>query len=160
MTVKPKLKNKAKKPAEPVGRPSKFTPERCAAILKDISDRIPYIMAAESNGICEDTLYEWMAVGRRDSANNIDSAFARFSEDIKKAEANKMREHIEKVSNNVDRWQADAWMLERRWYKYFGANVQLNELNARLDKMEKDEANARKLHSAKDEKAESEKDES
>jgi len=150
MAGKPKKKNsKAKKMAEPVGRPSKFNPERCASIIKDISDRIPYIMAAEANGICEDTLYEWIAIGRRDCANNIDSEYAIFSEAIKKAEANKVREHIEKVSNNVDRWQADAWMLERRWYKHFGSNVQLNELNARLDRIEKEEQDARKLHSAK-----------
>ena len=47
----------------------------------------------------------------------------------------RITEHSSKISANVDRWQADAWMLERRWHKYFGANAQLMEVNAKLDKL-------------------------
>lgn len=124
-----------------------FTPERRASIINDISNRIPYILAAEANGICEDTLYEWLKIGRQHLREGIDSEYANFSESIKRAESGKIQQHLDKISENVDRWQADAWILERRWYKHFGANAQLNELNARLDKLEQGEEDARKLHS-------------
>ena len=117
------------------GRPTKFTPERCAAILDDIAHHIPYSLAAEANGIGEQTLYDWINHGIADRDAGIDSEFAKFSESIKKVQSNKIREHTSKINSNVDRWQADAWLLERRWYKHFGANAQLNEVNAKLDKL-------------------------
>lgn len=141
--------HKRKLPVRNVGRPTLFTPERRASILADISNRIPYLLVAEANGICEETLYDWLRTGLQDTANNIDSEHAKFSESIKKAERDKIAEHLEKIANNVERWQSDAWILERRWYKHFGANVQLNDINARMDKIEEDEKNARKLHSTK-----------
>lgn len=119
------------------GRPSKFTPERRQAILDSIGKRIPYILAAESNGICEETLYAWLRQGIEDREQGIESEFARFSEDLKRVEREKIEHHLRKIDENVKNWQADAWILERRWYKLFGANVQLNELNDRLDKLEK-----------------------
>lgn len=123
------------------GRPTKFTPERCAAIIDDISHHVPYQLAAEANGICQDTLYEWIKKGVEDRKMGIDSDFSRFSENVKGAERTKIREHTGKINENVERWQADAWLLERRWYKHFGANAQLNEVNAKLDKLlsEKDD---------------------
>ena len=129
-----------------VGRPSKFTPERRKAILEDILHRIPYQLAAEANGICEETLYDWIKHGQADEAAGLDTDYAQFSKAIKRAEVLTMRGHLTKISDNVERWQADAWMLERRWYKHFGANAQVNELNARLDKLEQGEKNAGQLH--------------
>lgn len=120
---------------EPIGRPSKFTPERRAAIIDAISKRVPYEFAAEGNGICEDTLYDWINTGKKHRKEGIDSDFANFSEAIKKAEMSKIVEHSEKIASNVDRWQADAWILERRWHKHYGSNAQLNELNNKLDKL-------------------------
>lgn len=118
------------------GRPSKFTPERCASIIDAISHRIPYEMAAEANGICEDTLYEWLKIGRKHHKEGILSEYAIFSEALKKAEMTKVRQHLDIVAERPERWQADAWILERRWYKHFGANAQLNELNKRMDKLD------------------------
>ena len=144
-----------KKPSPPDAPPGSgrhpwmFTPERCAAIIQDISDRIPYILAAEANGICEDTLYDWLSKGKADKLAGINSDYANFSERIKKTEREKIKGHLDKIANNVERWQSDGWMLERRWYKHFGPNAQVNELNARLDKLEQGEKDARQLHSAK-----------
>lgn len=119
-----------------VGRPSKFTPERRAAIIDAISHRIPYEFAAEANGICEDTLYEWLRVAKIDRMNGIDSEYTKFSEDIKRAEMIRIRQHSDVIAERPERWQADAWMLERRWHKHYSANAQLGELNKRLDKLE------------------------
>jgi len=120
---------------ENIGRPTKFTPERRAAIIRDISRRAPYEFAAEANGICEDTLYEWIKIGKKHRREGIDSDYADFSENIKKAEMERLLEHVDKITANVDRWQADAWMLERRWHKHYGSNATLNELNLKLDKL-------------------------
>lgn len=119
-----------------VGRPSKFTPERREAIIDAIRNRIPYEYAAEANGICEETLYDWLRTARADRNAGIDSEYTKFSEAIKRAEMTRMREHSDIISARPERWQADAWLLERRWPKLYGPNAQLNELNNRLSKLE------------------------
>lgn len=119
-----------------VGRPSKFTPERRDAIVDAIRNRIPYEYAAEANGICEDTLYEWLRIAKSDRRAGIDSEYTKFSEAIKRAEMTRMREHSDIIAARPERWQADAWILERRWPKHYGPNAQINELNQRLAKLE------------------------
>jgi len=47
-----------------------------------------------------------------------------------------MREHSDMIAAKPERWQADAWLLERRWPKHYGPNAQLNELNQRLSRIE------------------------
>jgi len=121
---------------ETTGRPSKFTPERLGSIIDAISHRIPYEMAAEANGISGETLYAWLRIGKRHRDENIESAYSVFSEALKRAEMTKVREHTDMIAAKPERWQADAWLLERRWHKYFGPNAQVNELNERLDKLE------------------------
>lgn len=118
------------------GRPSKFTPERRAAIVQSIRNRLPYQMAAEANGITEACLYMWLQTSRQHVKEGIDSEYSQFFHDIKKAEADRASEHLTKIADNIERWQGDAWILERRWYKHFGANAQVNELNRRLDALE------------------------
>jgi hypothetical protein len=122
--------------ANPVGCPPKYTPERLAAILQSISNRIPYKLAAEANGIRECTLYDWINQGWDEKDQGLDTPLAKFSEDIKKIEENLINGHFKKMNNNVERWQADAWILERRFYKHFGANVHLQEMDERLKKIE------------------------
>jgi len=119
------------------GRPSKFTAERRAAILDSISHCIPYELAALANGICEDTLYDWLKHGLEDISAGIDSEFAKFSEALKKIEEEKIKYHLQKINRNIERWQADAWILERRWSKLFSANAPIREMQERLDKLEK-----------------------
>lgn len=125
------------KPAVPkdIGRPSKFTPERCERIVNDISRRVPYELAAEANGICEATLYDWLNTGKVHQLEGLDTEFTRFSESIKRAELNRVLEHTDMIAAKPERWQADAWLLERRWPKYFGNNVLLKELNERMNQI-------------------------
>lgn len=145
-----KTKQKEPQTIKDVGRPSKFTPERRAAIVDAISHRIPYEYAAEANGICEETLYEWLRIARCDHKNGIESEYTKFSEDIKRAEMTRMREHSDIISARPERWQADAWLLERRWHKHYGPNAQLNELNNRLAKLEGDSSNEEENSNQKD----------
>jgi transposase-like protein len=118
------------------GRPSKFTPERRSAIVDAISHRIPYEYAAEANGISERTLHDWLNTARVHQTEGIDSEYTEFSQAIKRAEMTRMREHSDMIAAKPERWQADAWLLERRWPKHYGPNAQLNELNQRLSKLE------------------------
>lgn len=121
---------------ECTGRPSKFTPERRSAIIDAISHRIPYEMAAEANGISFETLYDWLRTGKEHRDQGIDSEYSNFSEALKKAEMTRVREHTDMIAAKPERWQADAWLLERRWHKYFSSNAAVSELNERLDKLE------------------------
>ncbi len=43
--------------------------------------------------------------------------------------------HIDKAM--PDQWQAAAWKLERRYYKDYGANAHMRELEERIENMEK-----------------------
>ena len=117
------------------GRPSKFTPERCSSIIDAISHRIPYEYAAEANGINEDTLNEWINIGKKHNAEGKETEYSKFSVAIKKAEMEKIRGHCDMIAAKPERWQADAWLLERRWHKHFSANAQLNELNYKLTQL-------------------------
>ena len=119
-----------------VGRPSKFTPERCAAIIHDISRRIPNQLAAEANGICEATLYDWLNTAKAHQMSGIESDYTKFSELLKRTELTKVQQHLDILSERPERWQADAWILERRWAKFFGNNVLLKELNERMNAIE------------------------
>lgn len=134
MTRNSKLKAPDK--VKDVGRPSKFTPERRSAIIDAISHRIPYEYAALANGICEETLYDWLRTAKAHRAEGIDSDYTRFSEAIKRAEMQRMREHSDMIAAKPKNWQADAWLLERRWPKHYGSNAQVNELNQRLSRLE------------------------
>jgi len=130
MTRNSKLKDSGE--MKDPGRPSKFTPERCAAIIDAISHRIPYEYAAEANGIVEKTLYNWLDTAREHQKEGIDSEYTSFLQAIKRAEMQRIREHSEIISARPERWQADAWMLERRWARHYGSNAQLNELSNRV----------------------------
>lgn len=121
---------------EPTGRPSKFTPERCAAIVDAISRRAPYEFAAEGNGISQDTLYEWLKIGKSHRDQCIESEYSKFSENIKRAELHRIIEHSDKIASNVDKWTGDAWLLERRWHRHYSTNAPVIELNQRLARLE------------------------
>lgn len=131
-----KTKPKKHHATEGMGRPSKFTPEICSSIVDAIRNRIPYEYAAQANGISEKTLYLWLEIARDHQEEGIDSEYTKFLQDIKRAEMQRIREHTDIIAARPERWQADAWMLERRWHKHFGPNAQLNELNKRLEMLE------------------------
>lgn len=122
-----------------VGRPDKFTPERRKAILESIASRVPYEIAAEANGICEDTLYDWIKHGRYDQKEGIESEYAKFSEAIKQIEAIKITHHLNTIESKPERWQADAWILERRWWQHFSPNAAVINFHKRMKKLEEEE---------------------
>ncbi len=76
--------------------------------------------------------------------------YTRFSEDLKKVERNLVKQHLENINENPERWQAQAWLLERRWWKHFSPNAAVIDFNDRLEKMENEEVKE-ELEELKDE---------
>jgi len=118
--------------AEGSGRPSKFTPEIRAAIIDNISHRIPYALAAEANGINEETFYEWLKIGKEHNSQGIESDYSIFSKKVKEAELARVVEHSDSIAKSPERWQAHAWLLERRWHKHYSPNASLHDLTREL----------------------------
>jgi hypothetical protein len=133
------------------GRPDKFTPERRSAIVDAIAHRIPYEYAAMANGIAEKTLYTWLEVAKHHLEEGIESDYTQFLQDIKRAEMTRIREHSDMIAAKPERWQADAWMLERRWHKHYGPSAPLNELNHKLDRLNEGVLNEKVSHPKRNE---------
>lgn len=119
--------------------PRKQTPEIFNGLLKSISKRIPYAIAAYANGIHEDTLYEWIKRGKKDIGENLDTPLAKFVLSLHKIEQKRISGHLSKIRNNVERWQADAWILERKWWKYYSSAAPVLEFEERLKRLESED---------------------
>jgi hypothetical protein len=106
-----------------MGRPSKISPKIKAKILDAIEGNLPYDMAAWSARICEKTLYTWINKGKADREAGIESEYLDLLQGIKEVEANKVRKLEANIEMGIERWQSQAWLLERRWRQYFGADA-------------------------------------
>jgi len=125
--------------SNPVGRPPKFCPELCDAILKSASDCLPLTLCAEENGIHYDTLREWVNEGLQDILDNKLTEKARFSVAFKKTAADSMRILLERVRGADQGWQGSAWILERRWWKHWSNKAADLDFNERLSKLESEQ---------------------
>jgi len=116
--------------------PHKFIESRRKAIIESIGNRIPYLIAAEANGICEETLYAWLRQGRKDQIAEIDSDYARFSEAVRQIEQLRIKEHLDNIAFSPKGHDGSQWILEKRWYKHFSARAADIEMDERLRKLE------------------------
>lgn len=119
----------------PGGRPSKFNPELANKLVEYISNRVPYKVAATAVGITERIFYKWLNEGKKDIEEEFESEKAKFFHALKKAECDVLTKHLDNINEGVDKWQSQAWILERRWNEHFGSN-QVIEINRRLDDIE------------------------
>ena len=108
-------------------------------IIESIRARVPYAVAAEANGVREGILYSWLRKGFSAKRDGKPNAYTEFAQAIKKIEQEKITEHLNAVNATPERWQAHAWILERRWWKHFSPQAALIEMNKRLDAMDSDE---------------------
>lgn len=126
------------------GQPTKFNPERCNAIIDAVSRYIPITLAVEANGICRDTYYEWLKIAKEDKAMGKKNEYTMFSDNIKRVEMEKIAYLCSNVEAGANRWQSNAWLLERRWREHFGADAGIiqelqamfNDLKAKFDAKE------------------------
>jgi len=114
--------------APKIGRPTKATPERIDTILEGIRAGLTYEVAAKRAGINRSTLAEW----RKKGESGDDEYFAAFYDGIKKAEAEaefELLNQIKCAGYSPERWQALAWILERRYPDRYG---RIDRLKAEL----------------------------
>jgi hypothetical protein len=105
-------------------------------VIECIRNHVPYQIAANANGIGRRTIFYWIERGLEDLENGIESYYSNFAKAIKEIEQKNIAYHVEQICEKVNRWQAHAWILERKWPDHFGMNLQLIEINRRLQTLE------------------------
>lgn len=120
------------------GTHSKCTPERTIPIIESIRQRVPYKLAAQANGVHESTFYNWMMRGEEDLKNEFPSAEAAFFESVKKVEQELIIQHNQNINQSPERWQAQAWLLGRRWHEYYSDNTAVVQLHEKIDAMKRE----------------------
>jgi hypothetical protein len=92
--------------------------------------------AAAVVGIERQTLYNWIEKGRRAKSG----PYRQFFDAVEKAQSNAESLLVGRIMvAGVKEWQANAWMLERKWPRKYGRQVQIvvrDELTAFVDFLE------------------------
>lgn len=117
------------------GPPPKITPEIRDIILEGISKNLPYKMAAWLAKIHERTLFRWLEKGANEIEDGLITDYTELCQSIKALEAKKAAEHLDSVQDQSERWQARAWILERRWREFFTEKSTEIEFREELDKL-------------------------
>lgn len=100
------------------GRRSELSPELERKIVKLIRNGNYADTAAAIAGVPHATLFDWFKRGR-----DGQEPYRRFLDQIKKAESYAQSEALERIRSHGRRtWQANAWFLERRFPKRWGAH--------------------------------------
>ena len=112
-----------------MARPTKFTEPVKRKLLEGIGIGLTYELAARYAGIHEATLYHYLAKGREG-----EPGFLEFFEEFKKAEARCAAGSLGVIIQAAQdgRWQAAAWMLERR-FGYKAQQDPVVEINVESD---------------------------
>lgn len=98
------------------GRKTSLTPEVHEAFVKAIAEGLNYTQACAVIGISHTTCRKWRVKGK--SGGGI---YGSFVADIKRAEAEAIRQHLAAVTSARDKsWQAAAWWLERKYPELYG----------------------------------------
>src|SRR5678810_370342 len=114
----------------------KFDLPTTEAILQDLRDEVPYLHAAESNGVSYWCLNNWIDKGIRDIHNGeSESKYAKFATAVRTIEKNRIKHHINNIKNDNRSHKGSEWILERAFWKQFGKTAEI-ELNERVEKLE------------------------
>jgi len=123
------------------GRPSKFTPEIAKIIIEALEEGATFEAAAGAAGITWRTLLGWRQKGEAAAAardehgvewwkpKGNDLQFLQFFQAIKTALDHSealLLSRIVTAGKDPDHWQANAWILERRFPKKWGKTVKLS----------------------------------
>ena len=136
------------------GRPTKFTPELGARLVKLISVGIPIGTACQVEGITKKTLRNW-----RDAANEGDERYVRFIAELNAAKGKALTAIAMNVikAAQVD-WRAGAWYLERMDPERYGSRqtVVVSKAAAEMTDDELDAALAKHGYSRNDDDSDGE----
>ncbi len=130
-----------------MGRPTKCTPETIKRVSDGIRLGMVYEHAAKYGGIGYSTLREWMIKGEQGI-----EPFSEFADAVKSAEGECVAANMATIRDAAlsGKWQAAAWIMERRYTSAYGRTVQEVRLDDRrkLQDMSDDELDAEILHVA------------
>lgn len=103
------------KASKPRGRPLKYTPETVTAITDALRLGLTRRDACVYGDISEETFSRWMD-------QHVD-----FVSAVEKAELHAKKSRVERIEKAGKRgtWQADAWLLERKYANEFGQRLYL-----------------------------------
>lgn len=98
----------------PQGRPSKFTDDVKAKLVKALKLGATHELAAMYAGIGASTFYAW-----KKRAEDGDPEYQEFVETLNQSESIGAIAALEKITDSED-WKAAAWLLERRYPEMYG----------------------------------------
>lgn len=102
------------------GRNTKLTPDLQKEICKNISSGLSNVDACKISNINETTFYDWLSRG-----DTGEKPYAKFVEAVEIALLKFKRFHIGQiVIAGKSKWQANAWILERKYPKEFGRTIE------------------------------------
>lgn len=135
------------------GRRTLLTPELQQAICANIAAGLSQRDAAELAGVPSSTFYGWLQRGeterkrleksKRAKPKASEKPFMEFSEAVKKALLDYKKARITGIQQAAaEHWQANAWILERRFPNEFGQKILVRqqvvaELEDVLDRLER-----------------------
>ncbi len=121
------MKEKTKKTKEknPGGRPTDLNETVASLIVEDVRQYLSINHAAERHGIPRSTVTTWMSHGNKDFAEGKESIFSKFTQDIKSARAEFVHRSIHIINTGDNKWQSNAWLLERCCAEDFGKDSEL-----------------------------------
>lgn len=106
-----------------MGRPTKLTPKVQERIGKAIEDGLPYETAARLAGVSYDSFNRWL----HDGEAGIEP-YCKFYKHIKECEAKGEEELLNRIKEtgaSGKAWQANAWILERRYPERYAKSEKL-----------------------------------
>lgn len=115
-------------PKKGMSEQSKFTPERCAIIIKASGQGLSKELCAASAGINYSTLRRWEMRGEEDPDGPVHDFVVAWH----KAESKFIQAHLANISRhaigNVEHdikstWMASAWLVERRHPDQYGRRI-------------------------------------
>ena len=132
------------------GRYTKCTPDRIQAITKDIELGLTDKDAALANDIDPATLWDWMKRGRiqaqlynQDPDNYIppsgERLFYLLYKSVSSAVSKRKQFYLERIRDaggDPNKWQANAWILERLHTQEFGRQIKVEVNDWRRDAIE------------------------
>lgn len=114
----------------------KFKKETVDNILKDISNGVPYQIAAEKWGVHESTFRDWRSKGLLAIKENRHDAYVDMVRSLREIEAKRITLNISSIRKSEKGHRGKEWELERSFWKYFSAKAGDIELNERLEILE------------------------
>lgn len=112
-------------PKNKMGRPTKFTPELAVIVIEKIRRNLSFANAARFIGVEHTTVIDWYNKGKEEKEKGNDNGWVNFYTDVRKAQAGKIEEMLDKIESMPKAWQAVSWLLEKCCADEFGKESEL-----------------------------------